>query len=106
MCTSKLKKIIKKVDPLMGGDAILDKVGLPSMFGDEFGMVKDEAAIATGSTVAAPDAPTEVDAGVLAARDDEKRRRAAASGQNSTILTGSDGVTTRANVGRKTLLGA
>lgn len=106
MCTSKVKKIIKKVDPLMGGDAILDKVGLPSMFGDENGFVQDAAIPTTGSTVEAPQAPTEVDAGVLAAREDERRRRLAAGGQNSTVLTGSSGVTGGANVGRKTLLGA
>jgi len=103
MCTSKVKKIIKKVDPLMGGDKILDSLGLPSVFGDKHGFVQEPVDL-TGSTVAAAaPAPTEVDGGVLAAREDERRRRAAAAGQNSTILTGGLG---SANTGQKTLLGA
>lgn len=53
-----------------------------------------------------PDAPTEVDAGVTAAREDERRRRAAAAGMSSTILTGSGGLTNQAATGQKTLLGA
>jgi hypothetical protein len=103
MCSSKLKKIIKKVDPLMGGDKILDKVGLPSMFGDENGFVQEPVEMGATQIASAPEAPTEVDGGVLAARDDERRRRAAAAGQNSTILTGGLG---SANTGQKTLLGA
>lgn len=103
MCSSKLKKIIKKVDPLMGGDAILDKVGLPSVFGDENGFVQEPVEIGATQVAAAPEAPTEVDSGVMAARESERRRRAAAAGQNSTILTGGLGA---ANTGQKTLLGA
>lgn len=103
MCSSKLKKIIKKVDPLMGGDAILDKVGLPSVFGDENGFVQEPVEIGANQVASAPEAPTEVDGGVLAARESERRRRAAAAGQNSTILTGGLG---SANTGQKTLLGA
>lgn len=103
MCSSKLKKIIKKVDPLMGGDKILDKVGLPSMFGDENGFVQEPVEMGATQIASAPEAPTEVDGGVLAAREDERRRRAAAAGQNSTILTGGLG---SANTGQKTLLGA
>lgn len=103
MCSSKLKKIIKKVDPLMGGDAILDKVGLPSVFGDENGFVQEPVEIGATQVASAPEAPTEVDSGVLAARESERRRRAAAAGQNSTILTGGLGA---ANTGQKTLLGA
>ncbi len=103
MCSSKLKKIIKKVDPLMGGDAILDKVGLPSVFGDENGFVQEPVEIGATQVASAPEAPTEVDGGVLAARESERRRRAAAAGQNSTILTGGLG---SANTGQKTLLGA
>tara|TARA_Y100001949_G_scaffold176236_1_gene188541 strand:- start:43071 stop:43382 length:312 start_codon:yes stop_codon:yes gene_type:complete len=103
MCSTKLKKIIKKVDPLMGGDKILDDLGLPSVFGDEQGFVQEPIEMGASQVAAAPDAPTEVDGGVLAARDDERRRRAAAAGQNSTILTGGLG---SANTGQKTLLGA
>jgi hypothetical protein len=103
MCSSGIKKIIKKVDPLMGCDKILDKVGLPSMFGDENGFVQEPVEMGATQIASAPEAPTEVDGGVLAARDDERRRRAAAAGQNSTILTGGLG---SANTGQKTLLGA
>lgn len=51
-------------------------------------------------------APTAVDPGVSAAREDERRRRAAAAGQKSTILTGAQGLTSAASTGQKTLLGA
>jgi hypothetical protein len=103
MCGSKLKKIIKKVDPLMGGDKILDSLGLPSVFGDKHGFVQEPVEMGANQVASAPEAPTEVDGGVLAARESERRRRAAAAGQNSTILTGGLG---SANTGQKTLLGA
>lgn len=103
MCSSGIKKIIKKVDPLMGGDKILDKVGLPSMFGDQNGFVQEPVEMGATQIAQAPEAPTEVDGGVLAARESERRRRAAAAGQNSTILTGGLG---SASTGQKTLLGA
>jgi hypothetical protein len=103
MCSSKLKKIIKKVDPLMGGDKVLDSLGLPSVFGDKHGMVQEPVEMGATQVASAPEAPTEVDGGVLAARESERRRRAAAAGQNSTILTGGLG---SANTGQKTLLGA
>lgn len=106
MCSKQLKKTIKKVDPLMGGDKILDSLGLPSVFGDKNGIFNQpEAVLSTGSTVADPVAAQNVDAGVIAARDDERRRRLAASGQGSTILTGSSGLG-GASTGRKSLLGA
>lgn len=106
MCSSKLKKIIKKVDPLMGGDKVLDKLGLPSVFGDENGMVQEPVELGQASVATAAQAPTEVDAGVLAAREDERRRRASAAGQGSTILTGANGLGQAARTGQKTLLGA
>lgn len=54
-----------------------------------------------------PDAPPgQLDPAVLQAREDEKRRRAMAVGQSSTILTGAGGLTSAANTGQKTLLGA
>lgn len=103
--TSKLKKIIKKVDPLMGGDALLDKVGLPSVFGDEFGFVQDPAALASGSTVEAPaNTPTAVDEGVLAAREAQRKKQLAASGMGGTNLTG--GLSGNANTQLKSLLGS
>jgi len=103
MCGSKLKKIIKKVDPLMGGDKVLDSLGLPSVFGDKHGFVQEPVEMGANQVASAPEAPTEVDGGVLAARESERRRRAAAAGQSSTILTGGLG---SANTGQKTLLGA
>src|SRR3546814_2007040 len=86
MCSSKLKKIIKKVDPLMGGDKILDKVGLPSMFGDDNGFVQEPVEMGATQIASAPEAPTEVAGGVLAARDDERRRRAARSEEHTSEL--------------------
>lgn len=50
--------------------------------------------------------PTEQDPAVLAAREDEKRRRAVAAGQDSTILTGAQGLAAPASTAQKTLLGA
>lgn len=107
MCSKKLKNTIGKIDPLLGGDKILDKLGLPSVLGEENGIFNQpEAILSTGSTISDPTAaPNAVDAGVLAARDDERRRRLSASGQNSTILTGSNGLG-GASTGRKSLLGA
>ena len=105
MC-KKAIKIINKVDPLQGGDKILDKLGLPSLMGEKHGLLA-EPEVATGSTVTAPGAPpTENSAGSLESREAEKRRRLAASGQNATILTGPNGVTSAASTGAKTLLGA
>ncbi|HEP0163384.1 TPA: hypothetical protein QIS54_004612 [Enterobacter kobei] len=50
-------------------------------------------------------APQEQDAAVVSARDDEERRRRAAAGRNSTMLTGAQGDTSKANTSGKTLLG-
>ena len=50
-------------------------------------------------------APQEQDAAVGSARDDEERRRRAAAGRNSTMLTGAQGDTSKANTSGKTLLG-
>ncbi|WP_210515146.1 hypothetical protein GC087_07210 [Pantoea sp. JZ2] len=50
-------------------------------------------------------APQEQDTAVVNARDEEERRRRAAAGRASTILTGSQGVTSQANTSSKTLLG-
>jgi len=107
MCGSKLIKTIHKIhDPLDLDNKILDKVGLPSLAGKENGLMPDllnGPAELTGSTVANPNAaPTEVDGGVLAAREDERRRRASAAGHNSTILSSNLG---SAPTGHKTLLG-
>lgn len=105
--TSKLKKIIKKVDPLLGGDVLLDKVGLPSMFGDEFGFVQDPAKMQSGSTVEAPaNTPTPVDQGVLDAREAERKRQLAAAGMSGTNLTGPRGLTASASTQPKSLLGS
>lgn len=105
--TSKLKKVIKKVDPLLGGDVILDKLGLPSVFGDEFGMVQDPEKMQAGSTVEAPaSAPSAVGDDVMAARDSERRRQLAAAGMAGTNLTGPSGLRSRANTQTKSLLGS
>jgi len=104
MCGSKIIKKIHKIhDPLDLDNKLLDPMGLPSINGKENGLIQDPVEIGATQVAKAPDAPTEVDGGVLAARESERRRRAAAAGQNSTILTGGLG---SANTGQKTLLGA
>lgn len=112
MCGKSIKKItniVKKVDPLRGGDVILDKLGLPSLMGEENAIFKEpeQAAIATaeasGSTAVTP-ATTSSDS-VQQAVEAERRRRQSQSGNNSTILTGSSGVLGNANTSQKTLLG-
>ncbi len=93
--------VIKKVDPLRGGDVILDKLGLPNLLGDENGMLNQK----TADAVASPSSTEEknVSTDVQASRDSERRRRAAAAGLSSTILGGSASTGTTAT---KTLLGS
>jgi hypothetical protein len=94
-------KIIKKIDPLRGGDVILDKLGLPNLLGDNGILATPD--VAQPAAVASTAAVGDVNAASTAARDDEKRRRAAAAGLSSTILGGSTAGTT---TGTKTLLGS
>lgn len=49
--------------------------------------------------------PQQQDPAIVEAGDKERARRRAASGQKSTILTGSMGATGKANTAGKTLLG-
>lgn len=49
--------------------------------------------------------PTPVDEGVSKAREEEKRKALLAQGRQSTLLTGSQGLTSEAQTQRKTLLG-
>lgn len=98
-------KKIKKVDPLRGGDVLLEKVGLPtltgtgdkSIFGDQSGGLAAEGA---QLTPAGP--PTTDEARQAAEQANVLRRR---RGRASTILTGNQGDTSAVNVGTKTLLG-
>jgi hypothetical protein len=115
MCGKKIKKLMNKVidlDPLRGGDVILEGMGLPNLTGENTGFLnkaeRDKAAAEamTGSgTTANPAAPTTSSDSVQAAIDAERRRRLAQSGQNGTILTGASGLLGGANTGQKTLLG-
>ena len=115
MCGKSIKKLVNKVvklDPLRGGDVLLEGMGLPNMFGENTGMFnkaereKAAAEAATGSgTSANPAAPTTSSDSVQAAVEAERKRRLAQSGQNGTILTGSSGVLGNANTSQKTLLG-
>lgn len=92
---------IKKLDPLRGGDVVLDKLGLPSLMGDKNGLLTtNDQVLQSGSST--PDQVANVAGDVQTARDDEKRRRAAAAGMSSTILGGSMAGTQTAT---KTLLG-
>lgn len=104
--TSKLKKNLKKIDPLLGGDVILDKLGLPSVFGDEFGFVQDPTAMDTGSVTAQPSSPTAVSEETTAAREAQRRRQLQAAGLGGNVLTGSSGLGGAATTGGKTLLGS
>lgn len=117
MCGKKIKKLVNKVvdlDPLRGGDVILEGLGLPNLTGENTGMLNkaerekaaaDAAAEASGSNSAPSAAPTTSSDSVQAAVDAERRRRLAQSGQNGTILTGASGVLGGANTSNKTLLG-
>lgn len=117
MCGKKIKKLVNKVvdlDPLRGGDVILEGFGLPNLTGENTGMLNkadrekaaaEAAAEASGSTTAPTTAPTTSSDSVQAAVDAERRRRLAQSGQNGTILTGASGVLGGANTSNKTLLG-
>lgn len=115
MCGKSIKNLVNKVvklDPLRGGDVILEGMGLPNMFGENTGMFnkaereKAAAEAVSGSgTSANPAAPTTSSDSVQAAVEAERKRRLAQSGQNGTILTGSSGVLGNANTSQKTLLG-
>lgn len=100
MCGGSLVNTIKKIDPLRGGDVILDKFGLPNLLGDKNGIL-NETNDSANSTVTGPAEATNVASDVQGARDSEKRRRAAAAGLSSTILGGTSSGTTTS----KTLLG-
>lgn len=79
----KLRKRVKKVDPLMGGDKLLDKAGLPTVLGEETGIFNQ------------PEIPEPEEQTVIPIPDDSlqaneaRRRRArrAQSGRQSTRLT-------------------
>lgn len=115
MCGKSIKNLVNKVvklDPLRGGDVLLEGMGLPNMFGENTGMFNKaerekaaaEAASGSGTSVN-PAAPTTSSDSVQAAVEAERKRRLAQSGQNGTILTGSTGVLGNANTSQKTLLG-
>ena len=115
MCGKSIKKLVNKaidLDPLRGGDVILEGMGLPNLTGEQTGFLgkadreKAAAEAASGSgTTASTTAPTTSSDSVQAAVDAERRRRLAQSGQNGTILTGASGVLGGANTSNKTLLG-
>ncbi len=118
MCGKSIKKLMNKVidlDPLRGGDVILEGMGLPNLTGENTGMLgkadrekaaAEAAAEAAGSiTSAGTTAATTSSDSVQAAVEAERKRRLAQSGQNGTILTGSSGVLGGASTGQKTLLG-
>lgn len=115
MCGKSIKKLMNKaidLDPLRGGDVILEGMGLPNLTGEQTGFLgkadreKAAAEAAAGSgTTASTTAPTTSSDSVQAAVDAERRRRLAQSGQNGTILTGASGVLGGANTSNKTLLG-
>ena len=102
----KAKNIIKKVDPLLGGDKILDKLGLPSLMGENNGILATPE-VATGSTVdSTTSTPTAVSSDTEAAREAQRRRQLAAAGLSGNILTGSSGLGSASTTGAKSLLGS
>ncbi|WP_223513956.1 hypothetical protein [Pseudomonas sp. GL-R-26] len=114
MCGKSIKKLMNKaidLDPLRGGDVILEGMGLPNLTGENTGFLnkaereKEAAKAAAGSVTSTTTAPTTSSDSVQAAVDAERRRRLAQSGQNGTILTGSSGLMGGANTSQKTLLG-
>lgn len=116
MCGKKIKKLMNKVidlDPLRGGDVILEGMGLPNLTGEQTGFLGKadrekaaaEAASGSSTTTASTTAPTTSSDSVQAAVEAERRRRLSQSGQNGTILTGASGVLGGANTSNKTLLG-
>ncbi|MCM8743616.1 hypothetical protein [Pseudomonas koreensis] len=114
MCGKSIKKLVNKaidLDPLRGGDVILEGLGLPNLTGEQTGFLgkadreKAAAEAAAGSVTSTTTAPTTSSDSVQAAVDAERRRRLAQSGQNGTILTGSTGLLGGASTSNKTLLG-
>jgi len=114
MCGKSIKKLVNKaidLDPLRGGDVILEGLGLPNLTGEQTGFLgkadreKAAAEAAAGSVSSNTTAPTTSSDSVQAAVEAERRRRLAQSGQNGTILTGSTGLLGGANTSNKTLLG-
>lgn len=103
---SKIKKIIKKVDPLMGGDKILDKLGLPSVFGDKSGFLAEPAVPTAGTAQPVAASPTAVSDETLAARESQRKRQLAAAGMGGNQLTSSRGLSTPASTSAKSLLGS
>lgn len=105
----KIGKKIKKIDPLRGGDVIIEKAGLPTLTGQgdknilgSFGGAS-EANSSEGSQLVTPaGAPTTDEARQAADQANILRRR---RGRASTILTSGQGDTSTVNVGTKTLLG-
>lgn len=103
----KIGKAVKKIDPLRGGDVILEKAGLPTFTGEGEKNIMNalSGATAGGSTVisdtTAPKAPT-IDDAVL----EEERARTASrrKGRSATILS-TDLNQPGAGVSKKTLLG-
>lgn len=99
-----LSKKIKKVDPLRGGDALLEKAGLPTVTGegDKSIFGADPTMPEAGQQLTPAGVPTIDDARAAADQSDLLRRR---RGRAATILTGRSGDTSTVNVGTKTLLG-
>lgn len=100
-------KKIKKIDPLRGGDVILEKAGLPTLTGEGdknvLGMMSPQTGEAQANTQqAVVGTPTTDEARQAADQANVLRRR---RGKASNMLTGGQGDTSTVNVGTKTLLG-
>ena len=102
----KIGKVLKKVDPLRGGDVLLEKAGLPSFTGEGdkniFGAMSPQASTSELKTYTPPGTPTIDEARQASEEADRQRKK---RGRASTILTSQRGDTSTVNVGTKTLLG-
>lgn len=98
-------KKIKKIDPLRGGDVILEKAGLPTLTGqgDKQILGNPDPVSAAGQQLITPaGVPTTDEARQAAESANISRRR---RGRASTVLTSGTGDSSSVNVGSKTLLG-
>lgn len=100
-------KKLKKLDPLRGGDVLLEKAGLPTFTGEGdkniMGALSPQAGGSSELKTFTPaGTPTVDEARMSAEQADLLRRR---RGRASTVLTSQSGDTSTVNVGTKTLLG-
>lgn len=84
----KLGKKLKKIDPLRGGDVILEKAGLPTFTGEGDKNIFPTAEVPEAPAVKEPTAmPTADDESIERARRRRLAQQARGAGRSSTILS-------------------